>query len=145
MLSKTFAYAIKGLTYIALHGSKENRISILQLSEGINVSASFLGKIMQELARKKIVHSAKGPGGGFWLDEKSMRKSAFDILKIVDPGMISNTCLMGKTSCSHDFPCPLHHEYLASRTSLFKALSATTLFNLAGKVEAGDIFLKEKS
>lgn len=144
MLSKTFAYALRGLAFIALHGSEERKVGTQELAKGIDVSSFFLGKIMQQLVKKKVVCSAKGPGGGFWLDEKALKKTAFEILKIVDTKVVSSNCLMGKKNCSHERPCPLHFEYLESRDRLFQALNKITLNDLAGKVKAGEIYLNEK-
>jgi len=144
MLSKKFAYALRGLTYIALHGSKEKKISLQELSDGIDVSHFFLGKIMQELVRNEIVSSVKGPGGGFWLEGPAMNRSAFDILKIIDRKIITGNCLMGKTNCNQDRPCPLHFEYVACRNSLFNSLQETSLSDLAGKVKVGELFLDEE-
>ena len=144
MLSKKFAYALRGLTFIALHGSMEKKISLQELSDGIDVPHFFLGKIMQELVRNEIVSSVKGPGGGFWIDDSALNRSAFEILKMIDPKVVASNCLMGKKNCDHDRPCPLHAEYVACRNTLFDSLKETTLFNLAGKVEAGELFLDER-
>lgn len=143
MFSKTFAYALRAVTYVAVHSDKEHKINLLELSDGIDVPHHFLGKIMQDLVRQGILHSLKGPGGGFWTDEKSLKLPAYEVLKATDGNAILNSCLMGKKNCRNDKPCPLHAEYAECRDRLFDALRKTSISDLANKVEAGSILLGE--
>ncbi len=143
MLSKKYAYALRGLSYLALHANASGKINLQSLSEGVDVPFFFLGKIMQELVRRKIVHSEKGPGGGFWLNEEGLELTAFDILKIIDPKITSSECLMGKKNCNQHRPCPLHFEFVACRENLFNSLKRTRLKDIAVKVKSGELFLDE--
>jgi Rrf2 family protein len=143
MLSKTFAYALRAVTYVALHGREGKKINLVELSENINVPHHFLGKIMQDLVKNNIVRSLKGPGGGFWADDATQNLSAFEILKVTDGKAILNHCLMGKKNCNSVQPCPLHHDYAACRDTLFDTLRKTSITSLATKVENGEIFLGE--
>ncbi|MBL7923410.1 MAG: Rrf2 family transcriptional regulator [Bacteroidia bacterium] len=143
MLSKTFAYALRAVTYVAVHSKEGKKVNLEQLSEGIDVPQPFLGKIMQDLVRQGVLKSMKGPGGGFWTDEFSLKLPAFEILNATDGYAVLTSCLMGKKNCNSSLPCPLHAEYALCRDTLFDALRNTRISDLAQKVEAKEIFLAE--
>lgn len=143
MLTKTFAYALRAVTYVALHSKDGKKINLVELSENINVPHHFLGKIMQDLVKNNIIRSLKGPGGGFWADESTHQLSAFEILKVTEGKSVLSSCLMGKKSCNSAQPCPMHHDYAACRDTLFDTLRKTSITSLATKVEKGEIFLGE--
>ena len=66
MFSRTFGYALRAAVYVALHGQASSRIGLQELSARLDVPHHFLGKIMQDLVRHRVLNSAKGPSGGFF-------------------------------------------------------------------------------
>ena len=65
MLSNTCKYAIRAVVYLSVYGSDQKMIGIKEISAALDIPSPFLSKILQTLARKKILHSIKGPHGGF--------------------------------------------------------------------------------
>lgn len=65
-LTKKTEYALMALRHIQLTG-KDNIISAREISELYRIPFPLLAKIMQELARKKIVKPVQGPRGGYLL------------------------------------------------------------------------------
>ena len=57
------------------YASATKRLVPKDVAEALYIPTSFLAKILQTLARKKVISSNKGPGGGFWLtdEEKAAR------------------------------------------------------------------------
>jgi len=72
MLSNTCKYGIRAVIYLALHNAEEKKIGIKEISSELNIPTPFLGKILQMLAKNKMLISTKGPNGGFGLDRKSV-------------------------------------------------------------------------
>lgn len=61
MLSNTCKYALRALIYLA-NFSKENKmIGIKVISEDLKLSSPFLGKILQNLVKQKLLISTKVP------------------------------------------------------------------------------------
>ena len=60
MFSKTCEYAIRALIFIAQKSKDGSRISIKDISSGIDSPEYFIAKILQDLSRKGFVQSAKG-------------------------------------------------------------------------------------
>lgn len=100
MFSRTFAYALRTMTFVAQHSKEEQKVSLDDLASSIQLSPHYLGKIMQELVRKGFLNSAKGPGGGFWLDKQRNDITIYELLNAVDGDQIVNSCLMGRLKCN---------------------------------------------
>jgi Rrf2 family protein len=66
LLTKKSEYALLSLIYIAKSDEPKN---VEVLSKELNISKSFLAKIMQNLAKNEIVKSYKGVNGGFLLNK----------------------------------------------------------------------------
>lgn len=71
MFSKTFGYALRAITHIAVHGVDGHKIGLQELAAELAIPHHFLGKIMQDLVRHGIIDSAKGPSGGFFSNENT--------------------------------------------------------------------------
>lgn len=65
-LTKKTEYALMALRHMQLTG-KDNIVSAREISELYRIPYPLLAKIMQELARKKIVKPVQGPRGGYLL------------------------------------------------------------------------------
>jgi Rrf2 family transcriptional regulator, iron-sulfur cluster assembly transcription factor len=127
MFSRTFAYALRAMTFIAQESNVEKKVSLDELASSIQLSQHYLGKIMQELVRKGFLHSVKGPGGGFWLDEERSDITIYVLLNAVDGDQIVNSCLMGRLKCNAKNPCPMHDEYLVCRNRLIELMKKTSI------------------
>ncbi|PZX65977.1 RrF2 family transcriptional regulator [Hydrotalea sandarakina] len=127
MFSKTCEYAIRAILFIAQKSKQGVKVSIKDVAKGIDSPEFFLGKILQELSRKGIVKSLKGPTGGFYLDDESMQYSLADVVIAIDGDKIFNGCGLGLKQCSEKQPCPIHKEFKKIRSDIFKLLENSKL------------------
>jgi len=141
MFSKTFGYALRAATYIAIHGTEGNKIALSDLSKNLDIPHHFLGKVMQDLVRHGILDSIKGPHGGFFANPKTAHTPLLEILEITDGSLVFNHCALNIKRCNAANPCPLHHDFAACRDGMLKAMSEKTLGNLTNGVVEGDTFL----
>ncbi len=104
MFSNTAKYAIRATLYLAIQQQENGnvRIGIKQMAEDLNLPVYFLGKIMQTLAKNKILKSYKGPNGGFQFNKNPDEISLFDIIKIFDGTEIFDNCFLGLNLCKND-------------------------------------------
>lgn len=132
MFSKACEYAIRAMLFIAQKSENGNKIGIKEISKGIDAPEHFLAKILQELSRKNIVQSIKGPNGGFYLDESARKCTLADIVKAVDGDNLFIGCGLGLKVCSEKNPCPLHEEFKIIRKKIYYMLESTTVaeFNM---------------
>jgi Rrf2 family transcriptional regulator, iron-sulfur cluster assembly transcription factor len=116
MLSNTCKYAIRAVIYLALNEEGGKKIGIKRISEDLSIPNPFLGKILQILAKNKILSSTKGPNGGFSLGKPAKDISLMDIVDIIDGDENFNACVIGLQSCSiEEQNCPIHDEYAPIR------------------------------
>lgn len=143
IFSKTCEYAIRAVLFIAHKTSVDGRVGIKEISLGIDSPESFLAKILQDLSRRGIVQSAKGPNGGFYVDGSILKRPLTDIVEAVDGNGIFVGCALGLKLCSEVNPCPLHYEFKEIRNKLYKILNTTTIGEFNGDLILGLTSLKK--
>ncbi|MDB3887413.1 Rrf2 family transcriptional regulator [bacterium] len=145
MLSKSCVYALRSIIYIAHNGSKTEKTGIKEIAEELEIPTHYLGKILQQLTKHKIIQSVKGPNGGFYLDENSKRVKLIRIIEVMDGTEFFHSCGLGLKECSEDHPCPLHDDFKIYRDGLNKLFNETTINSLVLKIENGNAFVRNLS
>jgi Rrf2 family protein len=132
MFSKTCEYAIRAMLFIAQKSEQGNRIGIKEISKGVGAPEHFLAKILQDLSRKGMVQSIKGPNGGFFIDKSSRKITLADIVRAMDGDTLFTGCGLGLKICSEKNPCPLHDEFKVIRKKIHNMLESATVseFNM---------------
>lgn len=142
MFSAACETALRLLTYVAAHVPNAKRLGIIELATATDTPQAYAAKILQILSRKGLLSSIKGPHGGFYLDDRQIKQlTAFDVVEAIDGLSMFKTCMLGLRDCSHEHPCPMHHEFLQIRTQLEVALKQTTLKALAERYQSGRHFV----
>lgn len=131
MLSNTCKYAIRSVVYLSVYASDTKKIGVKEISEALDIPSPFLGKIMQTLARKKILNSIKGPHGGFSLGRPAVDISIMDIVQIIDGTDIFDICLVRTTHCSDEEPCGIHDKITALRKEMKETFINQTIDDLS--------------
>lgn len=142
MFSKTCEYAIRAMIFIAQKSREGERVGIKDIARGIEAPEHFIAKILQELSRKNLVLSVKGPNGGFYHDYESVQSSLADIVKTIDGDKIFSGCGLGLKQCSESHPCPIHHEFKKVRGSIQRMLEKARIGTLTRELEQQLTFLK---
>jgi len=102
MISNTCKYGIRAIIYIAVNAEEGKKIGIKKISEDLDLPGPFLGKIMQTLAKNKLLVSVKGPNGGFSLARDPFDISLYDIVNIIDGDDVFHECLVGVKICERN-------------------------------------------
>lgn len=137
MFSNSAKYAIKAVLYLAVNASEEHKIMIKDLAEPINVPRHYLAKLLQELSKKHLVSSTKGPKGGFYLSSKNRNVKVMEIINAVDGEERLQSCLLSLEGCNSKNPCSLHHLIYDDRQRILKNLNETSLENLVDDIING--------
>ena len=142
MLSNSCRYGIRAVIYIASQTSGENKIGIKQISADLDLPTPFLAKILQQLAKQKILNSSKGPHGGFSLLKDPRNITLLDIVNTIDGYDTFTNCVMHKGTCegvaSEKKICPLHEDYEKTRTALIRLFSNKTIYELVMKADSSE-------
>lgn len=145
MFSKSCEYAIKAMIYVAQKSRQNSKIGLKEIAKGTDAPEHFIAKIMQDLSRRKLIHSVKGPNGGFYLDENDLKNSLSDIVKAIDGDSIYVDCVLGLKACSEVTPCPVHNEFKEIKKDLIHMIESNTIGDFYHKIDSGKYFLKNES
>lgn len=135
MLSNTSKYAIRAVIYLAVHSEQNKKIGIKQISRELGIPTPFLGKILQTLAKHKILSSTKGPHGGFGMGKKASDISLIEIVDIIDGRDLFNKCLIRLDDCSMDEPCSMHSKYAEIRKNLLSMFERQKISELVNEIK----------
>jgi Rrf2 family transcriptional regulator, iron-sulfur cluster assembly transcription factor len=131
--SKPCEYAIRALAHLArLRNAGAAQAREIAKAEGL--PAPVLGKVLQELVRKGLLESRRGPGGGFRLARRPQLITLRDIVAAIDGLDQFLECAVGLERCSDESPCPLHDTWKGLRTQMMNYLEVTTLADMAAAV-----------
>ena len=119
-------YALRALSYIASNDLNKTYMRS-ELSETCGIPDSFLGKILQSLAKSEILISERGKKGGFKLNKKPSDITIYDIIKSVEGEVMINECLLDKNFCNNFSYCKIHQVLGDIRKTLIKDMSSYTL------------------
>ncbi len=142
MLSNTSRYAIRALIYLVVHYKKNEKIGIKIIAKELDIPSPFLGKILQILAKKKILYSTKGPNGGFYASEETRKTKLIDIIKIIDGDDLFDKCLISNKSCKDvkgNSKCSIHDHYQSIRNDITRMFSDFTIGRLADEYKNSEI------
>ena len=134
MLSSSCRYGIRAVIYLASQPVANGKTGIKQISLALGLPQPFLAKILQLLAKQKILSSSKGPHGGFNLVKDAQDITLLDIVRTIDGENIFTDCVMHNGSCESvgedKRNCPLHEDYEKIRVDLIKLFSNKTIYDL---------------
>ena len=139
MLSNSCRYGIRAVIYIASRQEKNKKTGLTQISKDLELPAPFLAKILQQLARQKILSSLKGPHGGFSLQRDPENISLFDIVITIDGDGIFTDCIIHNSKCgdvnNENRECPVHDDFAEIREKFLQLFKNTTIRDLVEKAE----------
>lgn len=144
MLSKTCEYALRAMIFIAQRSTDGTKVRITEIAKGIDSPEHFIAKILQDLSRKGVLRSTKGPNGGFFLDEKGRQCSLAKIVRVVDGDQLFSGCGLGLKECSESHPCPIHDEFKTIRRDIADMLDSARIGEFTERLEERQLFLRRR-
>ncbi|MBK9388924.1 MAG: Rrf2 family transcriptional regulator [Bacteroidetes bacterium] len=137
MLSNSCRYGIRAIIYLAGKKSVKEKTGIKQIGSDLDLPTPFLGKILQQLAKQKILKSMKGPHGGFSMMKDPASITLYDIVVAIDGEDTFTDCVMHEGPCRcidrSKKACPIHDDYAKSRSELIMLFKSKTIHDLVQK------------
>lgn len=122
-------YAVRAMAELAASGATP--LTAEQLSDRQDIPVRFLFGILGELRLAGLVHSVRGPRGGYLLATTAAEISLADVIRAVD-GSLAKVRDLSLTGLEYPGPAAvLPDVWRAVRTSLRQVLETTTLADLA--------------
>lgn len=132
------------MIFVAQKSKNGNKAGIKEIAKGINAPEHFIAKILQDLSRKGLVQSLKGPTGGFYLEKESLQCSLADIVKTIDGDKLFSGCGLGLNTCSETRPCPIHNKFKLVRKDIYNMLQDAKIAGFSKQLEKNLTFLKHR-
>lgn len=129
MISQTTGYAISALAFAA--GAEGRPVLVREIAEALAMPTPYLAKIVNSLARRRIVATQRGIGGGVTLAAPAERITLWDICTALNDPAVEVRCLLALEGCSDERACPAHAFWKAHRQAIWDFLHGTTLADMA--------------
>ena len=141
MLTNSSKYALKAVLYLTLHTDETHKLQVRELSEKIDVPRAYTAKLLQALSKRRIISSARGPKGGFYVDKDNRQQSVMSIIDVIDGRKKMDNCILGFSDCDEQEPCPLHFHINQARAQILHVLESKTIDELANDLRERKSFL----
>ena len=132
MISQTVEYALRAMVHLAAEPLPR---TAAQIAEVTRVPAAYLVKVLQQLARARLVHGQRGPNGGFTLLGNTAEISIWKVVDAVEPLQRIRSCPLELKSHRVRL-CPLHQKLDDALAQIEHAFKTTTLAELLGDPNA---------
>lgn len=143
MFTKACEYGIRACIFVAINSREKKRVSLKEIAQAIDSPEYFTAKILQKLAKGKVIYSVQGAQGGFEMEENKIGTITLeDIVLVIDGEVAFTMCVLGLKKCSEENPCPVHHQYKHIKSDFKNMIKTTTVLNMVNQVKDGHSFLK---
>jgi Rrf2 family transcriptional regulator, iron-sulfur cluster assembly transcription factor len=126
-------FAVTAMVDLALTRGK-HPVTLAAISQRQKISLSYLEQLFAKLRRRALVHSVRGPGGGYRLAQEMARISVADIILAVDETLDATQC-GGMENCHDEKKCITHNLWANLNQHIFNYLGAVTLQQLVDEQE----------
>ncbi len=132
--SRSAEYAIRA--FVNLSQVPEGKYAMVKhIAQQEKIPTHFLAKILQQLARKGLLRSSKGPTGGFSLRRKPEEISLMNIVEALDGLSDYEKCASGLAECNDDQPCGMHDSWKLLRSRIIEYLEHTSISDVHTALE----------
>ena len=129
LYSRPVQQAIRALTTLASQPTG-TLVMARKLATAESIPTPVLSKTLQRLARKGLLTSERGRGGGFTLARPPREILVTQIIEAIEGRSALQRCSLGYTSCRPKQPCYMDSLLAPTRAAALEQLNHTTLQDL---------------
>tara|TARA_Y100001936_G_scaffold172034_1_gene168382 strand:- start:4300 stop:4716 length:417 start_codon:yes stop_codon:yes gene_type:complete len=107
------------------------------IAKELDVSPTYLAKILQNLCKFDLLDSFRGNQGGFCLRKNGKKINLLQIIIITEGTRIQEECVLGFKECNNDKPCLMHEHWSPILQEITRLLREKTLEDLADELKKG--------
>jgi len=137
--TKRADYGLMAVHYIAAHGD-DGAVSAKRIAEQFNIPQERLAKILQRLAKKKLITSHNGPKGGYVLTRAPGEITVGQVVRALEGPVRIVSCMVEDDDCPQFSRCNLRRPVQKIQASISSVLDTMTLAELtADPAPAGEL------
>lgn len=129
-LTRAADYAVRVMVHLATLPARK-RALLPALAEATGAPVSFLSKVLQALARARLISSRRGQAGGFEILPRGRQASMLEVIEAIDGPIYLNVCVMSGKSCSRKMTCPAHPVWVEAQEAMMAVLSKARITDMA--------------
>ena len=136
MYGKQTEYAIAAMSRLAeVYDGGRTRLSAADIAEARGLQRPFVAKTLSALSQAGLVTAARGPGGGSVMARDPKSITLYDVFKLFEREINSDTCPFGGGICGVGQRCPIHDKLVSVQRAMDRLLHQTTFdeFRLASE------------
>ena len=128
--TKRADYGLMAIHYIAVNEGL-GAMSAKRIAEEFAIPPELMAKILQRLAKKRLIVSSNGPKGGYVLARRPVAISVGEVVRAVE-GPINIVSCLEDTDCPQMARCNLRRPVQKIQTAITQMLDTMSLAELTG-------------
>ena len=127
--TKRADYGLMAIHYIAIqedHGA----VSTKRIADEFHIPPELLAKILQRLAKKRLITSQNGPKGGYVLARRPTEISVGDVVRALEGPINIVSCLEASSECPQMARCSLRRPVQKIQAAISQVLDTMSLAEL---------------
>ena len=129
-LSRASDYSVRILVQLAKVRDKATNAS---LAKELRIAPAYLVKLVRELARRRLVRTIKGKGGGVEILQDPKKITLLDVVELNEGPLVLSDCLFDAKYCDQSASCGLKIKIAVVQRELKRILGKTTIADLIDK------------
>jgi Rrf2 family protein len=117
--------------YIAVH-EDEGAVSAKRIAEEFSIPPELLAKILQRLAKERLIVSQNGPRGGYVLARRPIEITVGGVVRALEGPINIVECLEEDSDCPQMARCNLRRPVQKIQAAISQMLDTMTLAELVG-------------
>jgi Rrf2 family protein len=129
--TKRADYGLMAIHYIAIH-EDVGAVSAKRIAEEFAIPPELLAKILQRLARERLIVSQNGPRGGYVLARRPIEITVGHVVRALEGPINIVECLDEDSDCPQMARCNLRRPVQKIQAAISQMLDSMTLAELVG-------------
>ena len=130
MLSITADHALRAVLFLARIPA-DHSMRADAIAEAIGAPRNYLAKTLNALAKAGVLHSSRGPLGGFSLAIPASELTVARVTQLFDERPRTGQCLVHRHECETE-PCVTREKWEAITSAAMHGIENTTIADLLG-------------
>lgn len=131
-LSKKSDYGLIAMKHLAIRQDAGTSSSAREISEAYAIPLELLAKVLQRLARARLLVSVQGTRGGYRLGRPASAISVADVIQAVDGPVAVTACAPDDHTCEQYGTCSIRDPLWKLKGRIVEMLATVTVAELAG-------------
>jgi Rrf2 family protein len=129
--TKRADYGLMAIHYIAVH-EEVGTVSAKRIADEFAIPPELLAKILQRLARERLITSQNGPRGGYVLARRPIEITVGQVVRALEGPINIVECFEEDSDCPQMARCNLRRPVQKIQAAISQMLDTMTLAELVG-------------